>query len=436
VIRREFDFGEGDPYNKTLIDRAERRLKNLNYFKTVKIASRPGSSPDRVVLDVETVDQPTGDINFAGGYGTTDGWLGEVKLSERNFYGTGYDLRSTATFGQYSRGINLSASAPYFLGTRIAAGVELFGRQSEASYYQSYGTETYGASLLFGTPLTEQLGVQWRYSLYNQNVTLATSSLSSAPSLPIRQAALAGPQWVSSVGSTATYNTLDNTKSLTSGIRSQLSFGLATAIPPHHERYALLPDQQRGRHGADRRLHHRLGRTAGAADEHVLRRPDHGARLCALYFGPRRRRQAPRGQRWRQHVLCDDRQAERKQSVPDERVGLAFVMPAACRTVRPRLVRAKRCSGNKHIVRPSEVSVDPGLPFGALMVDAVPRRPAMTWCSRCGAGGFDGMGPAPQSRRTAQVGQTFLKRRVFQRRVVKPRRSPTCCMVMPSTSTS
>jgi outer membrane protein insertion porin family len=37
VIRREFDVAEGDAYNKTLIDRAERRLKNLSYFKTVKI---------------------------------------------------------------------------------------------------------------------------------------------------------------------------------------------------------------------------------------------------------------------------------------------------------------------------------------------------------------------------------------------------------------
>ena len=27
VIRREFDIAEGDAYNKTLIDRAERRLK-------------------------------------------------------------------------------------------------------------------------------------------------------------------------------------------------------------------------------------------------------------------------------------------------------------------------------------------------------------------------------------------------------------------------
>ena len=70
VIRREFDIAEGDPYNKTLIDRAERRLKNLNYFKTVKISNRPGSSPDRIVLDVEVVDQPTGDFFISGGYST------------------------------------------------------------------------------------------------------------------------------------------------------------------------------------------------------------------------------------------------------------------------------------------------------------------------------------------------------------------------------
>ncbi len=227
VIRREFDFGEGDPYNKTLIDRAERRLKNLNYFKTVKISSRPGSSPDRVVLDVETIDQPTGDINFAGGYGTTDGWLGEVKVSERNFYGTGYDVRASATFGQYARSINLSASEPYFLGTRVAAGVELFGRQADSTWYQSYGSNTYGAALVFGTPLTEQLGVQWRYSIYNQDITLSPSSSGLTASLPIQQAAAAGPAWVSQAGAATTFSTLDNNKTPTSGIRSQLSQDIA-----------------------------------------------------------------------------------------------------------------------------------------------------------------------------------------------------------------
>lgn len=49
VIRREFDLSEGDAYNRALVDRAERRLKNLDFFKTVKIITEPGSSSDRVV---------------------------------------------------------------------------------------------------------------------------------------------------------------------------------------------------------------------------------------------------------------------------------------------------------------------------------------------------------------------------------------------------
>jgi outer membrane protein insertion porin family len=227
VIRREFDFGEGDAYNKTLIDRAERRLKNLNYFKTVKISTKPGSASDRVVLDVETVDQATGDINIAGGYSTTDGWLGELKLGERNFYGTGVAVQSTFSYGQYARGIDLSATDPSFFDNRISAGVDLFGKQTVANSYQSYGIDTYGTTFQIGTPLNEQTNVQWRYSIYNQNVTLDPTSLAAPASLPIQQAAAVGPQWVSAVGDTITYSTLDNTKNPTNGVNSQLRQDLA-----------------------------------------------------------------------------------------------------------------------------------------------------------------------------------------------------------------
>jgi len=227
VIRREFEIAEGDAYNKSLIDRAERRLKNLNYFKTIKISRQPGSAPDRVVLDVEVTEQSTGELTISGGYSTTDGLLAEVKLGDRNFLGSGKALSASGTYGQYARGIDLSASEPYFLGTRVSAGIELYGRQNDASPYQSYGSDTYGATMQFGTPLTEQIGVQYRYSIYNQKVTLDPASLAAAPSLPIQQAALTGPQWVSSVGDTVTYNTLDNNKNPTTGIKSQLSQDLA-----------------------------------------------------------------------------------------------------------------------------------------------------------------------------------------------------------------
>ncbi|HWX06374.1 MAG TPA: outer membrane protein assembly factor BamA [Bradyrhizobium sp.] len=227
VIRREFDIAEGDAYNKTLIDRAERRLKNLNYFKTVKISTKPGSAQDRVVLDVEVADQSTGDFSIAGGYSTTDGLLAEVKVGDRNFLGSGKAVSASLTYGQYARGVDLSASEPYFLGTRVSAGIELYGRQNQSSPYQSYGSDIYGATMQLGTPITEQLGVQYRYSIYNQDVTLNPSSLAATPSLPIQQAAAAGSQWVSAIGDTISYSTLDNNKSPTSGFNSQLRQDLA-----------------------------------------------------------------------------------------------------------------------------------------------------------------------------------------------------------------
>jgi len=224
---REFDLAEGDAYNRSLIDRAERRLKNLNYFKTVKISSRPSSVPDRVVLDVEVAEQSTGEFTISGGYSTTDGLLAEIKVGDRNFLGSGKAVNFSGTLGQYASGADLSVSEPYFLGTRVSAGIDLYDKQSYESSYQSYGSNTYGATVQFGTPLTEQLGVQYRYSIYNQNVTLDPTTLTAAPSLPIQQAALAGPAWVSAVGSTVTYSTLDDNKNPTSGIKSQLSQDLA-----------------------------------------------------------------------------------------------------------------------------------------------------------------------------------------------------------------
>ncbi len=89
VIRREFDISEGDAYNRALVDRAERRLKNLDFFKTVKITTEPGSSSDRVILVVELEEKSTGDFSVSGGYSTTDGALAEVSVSERNLLGRG-----------------------------------------------------------------------------------------------------------------------------------------------------------------------------------------------------------------------------------------------------------------------------------------------------------------------------------------------------------
>jgi outer membrane protein insertion porin family len=120
VIRREFDLGEGDAYNRALIDRAERRLKNLNYFKTVKITNEPGSAPDRVVINVDVEEQPTGEFSVSGGYSTADGLIGEVSVADRNLMGRGNYAKASVSYGQYVRGFDLTFVEPFLFGYRMA----------------------------------------------------------------------------------------------------------------------------------------------------------------------------------------------------------------------------------------------------------------------------------------------------------------------------
>jgi outer membrane protein insertion porin family len=225
VIRREFDVGEGDAYNRALVDRGERRLKALGYFKSVKISAAPGSAPDRVVLDVAVDEQQTGNFFVSGGYSTSDGWLGQVTISDTNFLGTGDIAKATLMYGQYARGFDLAFTDPWFLGQRLAVGAELFGRQTFANQNQAFNTSLYGAKFTAGTPITDNLGVTWNYSIYNQGVSLDPSA--GTVSLPIQQAAQAGAYWVSSIGSGVTYSTLDNPKDPTSGVWARTNNELA-----------------------------------------------------------------------------------------------------------------------------------------------------------------------------------------------------------------
>ena len=149
VIRREFEIGEGDAYNKVLIDKAERRLNSLGFFKKVKISNEAGTSADRVIVVVDVDDQPTGSFSVSGGYSTTDGFIGELAVTETNFLGRGQYVRTALTVGQRTRGIEFNFTEPYFLDQRLAAGFDLFAKKtdiSQYSYYDNFITGGHAAS--------------------------------------------------------------------------------------------------------------------------------------------------------------------------------------------------------------------------------------------------------------------------------------------------
>ena len=172
VVRREFDIVEGDPYNRALVDRAERRLKGLGYFKTVKITTEPGSAPDRIIINVDLEEQSTGEFSVAGGYSTSDGAIAEVSVGERNLLGTGRVAKASVQYGQRSRGFELSFIEPYILDTRLALGFDLFAKQQTSSQYTTYLTRTIGGDVKTGIPITENISTQLRYTIYQQEITL------------------------------------------------------------------------------------------------------------------------------------------------------------------------------------------------------------------------------------------------------------------------
>ncbi|MFK8251557.1 outer membrane protein assembly factor BamA [Ancylobacter terrae] len=225
VIRREFDLGEGDAYNRVLVDRAERRLRNLGYFKTVKITNEPGSAPDRVILLVNVEDQPTGDFSISGGYSTQDGFIGEVSVSEKNFLGRGQYVRLGGTIGQNVQGVDFSFTEPYFLDYRVAAGFDLFYKATSETDYSPYDTNTAGGTLRLGLPLTDELTLGLRYSLFQKEINVNDAVIENV-SWALREVS-GDPALTSLIGYTLSYNMLDNNLEPTNGYLLELKQDLA-----------------------------------------------------------------------------------------------------------------------------------------------------------------------------------------------------------------
>ncbi|WP_245293955.1 outer membrane protein assembly factor BamA [Methylobrevis pamukkalensis] len=209
VIRREFDLAEGDAYNQVLIDKAERRLNNLGYFKSVKIFSEQGSAPDRVIVNVQVEDQSTGEISIGGGYSTDAGIIAQVSLSERNFLGRGQQVKIAAGRGEDTQTYQLSFTEPYFLDRRLSAGFDIYRNaigESSSTSLHPYEEVVNGGTLRLGIPLVEDLTLGLSYNISQSEIDEISSKITDVnPNLISDEDRI-----VSSLGYSLVYNTIDN----------------------------------------------------------------------------------------------------------------------------------------------------------------------------------------------------------------------------------
>ncbi len=276
--------------------------------RSVKILPEPGSAPDRVILNVDVEEQSTGEFSVSGGYSTADGFLGEVSIAERNLLGRGYYGKTSVQYGQYTRGANMSFVDPYFLGYRVALGLDLFYKQQNATSYVSYETKTIRLrrqarvcaarrsrlpGSLFALSPGGLAAAQFDELQQHQSRISSTPSrprtavddagYSPAPagyagiancyadgeaSLAVKRELARGAVLTSLIGYTLSHNTLDNNKSPTQGILAEFRQDFAGVggdvkfVRTSADLYALSRSRIRCCRliASPRRAHHGMGR--------------------------------------------------------------------------------------------------------------------------------------------------------------------------------
>src|SRR5690606_17970792 len=159
VIRRELEFAEGDPFNRSMVQRSKTAIEALGFFKTVSIDLQPGSAADRVSILISVQEDSTGDYGATVGYASDVGILGEVSITERNFLGRGQYVRAAVGLSGSGRSVDFSFTEPRFMGLKISTGFDAYHRITDETASNYYGSTATGGQLRVGLPVTRDISV-------------------------------------------------------------------------------------------------------------------------------------------------------------------------------------------------------------------------------------------------------------------------------------
>lgn len=153
VIRREIELGEGDLFSTSSMKRSRNNLRRLGYFEDVRVKQTQGSSGDRIKLDVDVKERPTGSLSLGFGYSSVDKLIGTAAISQANFMGTGLKLDLSGTMSASSSKYVLGFTEPWLFDKPISAGFDLYKTERQ---YPDFTLRKNGFDVRLGFPLTDR----------------------------------------------------------------------------------------------------------------------------------------------------------------------------------------------------------------------------------------------------------------------------------------
>ncbi len=250
VIRRELAVAPGELFDMVRVKVSQRRLEGLLYFDKVDLRPEDTTIPNRKNLVVDVEEKTTGSIALGAGFSSVDAVVGFVEFSQGNFdlfnpptfTGGGQKFRLRVQLGTRRQDYVVSFIEPWFLGRKLALGVDLYHRdlnfQSVGNLYDERRT---GARLSLSRALWSDFFIgSIYYNIENVGIQLDNSlhgPLLVREELPGRgqiihvipanapQALLdeAGDSLLSRVGVSLAYDTRNSTTLPDAGQRTELS---------------------------------------------------------------------------------------------------------------------------------------------------------------------------------------------------------------------
>lgn len=158
VIRREIRQMEGAWISTSKVSRSRTRLNRLGFFETVNVETPAvqGSS-DQVDISYEVKDMPTGSFTAGIGFSDAQGLLLNLGIQESNFAGTGKRVGITVNNSAVTKSYRFSYTNPYYTKDGISRGFSVSYIEVDAAEADitNYVTNTFGASVNYGVPLSE-----------------------------------------------------------------------------------------------------------------------------------------------------------------------------------------------------------------------------------------------------------------------------------------
>jgi len=223
VIRRELKLAEGELYGATAIRKSKQALMNLGYFEDATIATARGSAEDRMNLNVEVKEKPTGTFSIGAGYSSIDKFVAQGSIQQANFMGLGLKLNASASIGGTSTTYSLGLTDPYFLDTKWTLGGDLY--RVEREYTNSYTRRSIGGNVKGGYPLTDEISLFMLYKY--EEKTILKKAQQFVEAVRLGQITDENSSTVSAVTLRLSRNTTDYRLDPTKGMTNNLSMEFA-----------------------------------------------------------------------------------------------------------------------------------------------------------------------------------------------------------------